>query len=152
NLPDLTSRAVSVLTSGGANEAEVQQYIQRLIDFLFGRADQISSSVLQVGLGVLSGVVSVLSIVVISFYIVAQKSHLYDGLSLMMPKSDYGRVRTVIQKVERKLGLWLRGQLALGLLIGVLTWIGLTILQIPYALPLAVIAALLELIPLIGPI
>lgn len=152
NLPDLTSRAVSVIAGNGVNEQEIQQYMQRLTDFLFGRVDEISSSVVQVGLGVISGVVSVITIVVVSFYMVAEKSRLYDGLALLMPKTEYSRVQQVIQKVELKLGSWLRGQLALGLFIGVLTWIGLTVLQIPYALPLAIIAAVFELIPLVGPI
>ena len=152
NLTNLTSRAVEVVAGSGVNEAEIQQYTQRLLDFVFGRAEQISNSVLQVGLGVLSGVTSVVTIVVISFYIVAQKSELYDGLIYLMPKKSYEQVRLILPKVERKLGLWLRGQLLLGLLIGVLTWIGLTILQIDYALPLAIIAGILELVPLIGPI
>lgn len=152
NLPDLTSRAVGVIVGNGVNEAEIQQYMQRLTDFLFGRADEISSSVVQVGLGVISGVVSVLTLIVISFYIVAEKSHLYDGLALLLPKAEYDRVRQVMQNVEQKLGSWLRGQLSLGLIIGVVTWIGLIALQIPYALPLAIIAAVFELIPLVGPI
>lgn len=152
NLPDLTSRAVQVIAGSGVNEGEIQQYTQRVLDFVFGRAEQISNSVLQVGLGVLTGVASVVTIVVISFYIVAQKSELYDGLIYLMPKKTYDQVRVILPKVERKLGLWLRGQLLLGLVIGVLTWLGLTILRIEYALPLAIIAGVLELVPLVGPI
>lgn len=152
NLPDLTGRAVQVVAGSEINESEIQQYTQKALDFAFGRAEQISNSVLQVGLGVLTGVASVVTIVVISFYIVAQKSELYDGLIYLMPKKTYEQVRVILPKVERKLGLWLRGQLLLGLLIGVLTWLGLTILQIEYALPLAIIAGVLELVPLVGPI
>lgn len=152
NLPDLTSKAVQVVAGNNVNESEVQQYMQRGLDFIFGRAEQISNSVLQVGINVISGVATVITIVVISFYLVAQKNQLYDGLIYLMPKKNYEQVRVILPKVERKLGLWLRGQLILGVLIGFLTWVGLTILQIEYALPLAIIAGILELVPLIGPI
>jgi len=47
--------------------------------------------------------------------------------------------------------LWMQGQLILGFLIGLLTYLALTIFQVPYALILAVIAGCLELIPLFGP-
>ena len=152
NLPDLTSKAVAVVAGSDVNQVEIQRYIQRITDFLFGQAGQISSSVVQVGIGVLTGVASFITIVVVSFYIVAQKSKLYDGLIYLMPEKNYKQVRQILPKVERKLGLWLQGQLLLGLIIGVFTWIGLTLLQIEYALPLAIIAAVLELVPLIGPI
>ncbi len=53
--------------------------------------------------------------------------------------------------IERRLSLWLRGQLTLGLVIAVFSGIGLFILQVPYAFVLALIAGLCELIPMIGP-
>ena len=62
------------------------------------------------------------------------------------------RVRNLTVQIEEKLGGWFRGQLFLSLVIGVLSFIGLSILGISYALPLAVIAGVMEVIPVIGPI
>ena len=62
------------------------------------------------------------------------------------------RVKLLIVKIEEKLGAWLQGQLILSLVIGILSYIGLTLLNIPYALPLAMIAGIMEVIPVIGPI
>jgi predicted PurR-regulated permease PerM len=62
------------------------------------------------------------------------------------------RVKSLIVQIEEKLGSWLRGQLFLSLIIGILSYIGLLVLGIPYALPLAVVAGVLEVIPVIGPI
>jgi predicted PurR-regulated permease PerM len=55
-------------------------------------------------------------------------------------------------KIEMKLGAWVRGEIILMLIVGLTTYIGLTILGVEYALPLAVIAGVLELVPTIGPI
>jgi len=61
-------------------------------------------------------------------------------------------VESLAHKVEVKTGAWVRGQIVLMFLVGFTTYIGLTILGVEFALPLAVIAGLLELIPTIGPI
>jgi predicted PurR-regulated permease PerM len=55
-------------------------------------------------------------------------------------------------KIQNRLGNWLRGQLILSLVIFTLTYIGLSILQIKYALVLAMLAGSFELIPYVGPI
>ena len=58
----------------------------------------------------------------------------------------------LVNKIEGKVGAWVRGQLVLMLLVGVTTYIALLILGVPYALPLAIVAGLLKAIPVIGPI
>jgi predicted PurR-regulated permease PerM len=57
----------------------------------------------------------------------------------------------LFRRIEERLGRWLRGQLFLGLIIAVLTYIGLVSLGVKYALVLALIAGLTELLPAIGP-
>jgi len=61
-------------------------------------------------------------------------------------------IKSLILRVERKLGHWLIGQTVLSVIIGLLTWLLLTYLHVPFALPLAVIAGLLETVPSIGPV
>jgi predicted PurR-regulated permease PerM len=54
--------------------------------------------------------------------------------------------------MEKQLGGWLRGQLLLMVVVGVMVYLGLLALGVEYALPLAVIAGLLEVVPTIGPV
>ena len=67
-------------------------------------------------------------------------------------KEKRERIRELIIDVEYKLGRWLVGQGTVSTVVGVLTWIVLTIFQVPFALPLAVMAALFEVVPNLGPV
>ena len=118
-------------------------------------AEQISSigsNVLQLSVGLFNNIVSLFTIMVISFYLLFERNNLETYLSLFLGKSSGGKIEAIFAKVEERLGAWVRGQLTLILCIGILTYIGLFSLQIPYALPLAIIAGLLEIIPTLGPI
>ena len=61
------------------------------------------------------------------------------------------RVQRFISALEKELGGWVIGQLSLMLIIGIATGIGLYLIGVPYALPLGILAGLLEIIPNIGP-
>ena len=58
----------------------------------------------------------------------------------------------IIVAIERKLGAWVIGQLALAVIVGVITYIGLTLLGVEFALSLSIIAGIFEIVPIIGPI
>ena len=70
----------------------------------------------------------------------------------LLSRRAQGRAEGLIREVEYRLGGWLRGQITLMFLVGLLTYLGLLALGVEYALPLALIAGLLEVIPVIGPI
>jgi predicted PurR-regulated permease PerM len=70
----------------------------------------------------------------------------------LVPKRYQDFVVQLINKIQRKIGKWLKGQLILSLIIGVLSYLGLLILGVKFALVLALIAAIGEFIPYIGPV
>jgi predicted PurR-regulated permease PerM len=153
HLPDIIGRAAQIITGSSLDKAQFQSYSSQAINALTGSAQALSSNVVQVGLGIFSGFISAVTVIVMSFYFILEREQLYKGLELLMPHNDFIRVRNISEKVEHKLGSWLRGQLLLGLIIGVGSWVGLMALGLhQYALPLAILAAIFELIPIIGPI
>ncbi|MCR4305743.1 MAG: AI-2E family transporter [Candidatus Daviesbacteria bacterium] len=111
----------------------------------------ISRNLFSVTLSVFDNLLAIIFLLVITFYLLLEKESLESRISSLF-KSREERVKKSIVKIEEKLGSWLQGQLVLSLLIGILSYIGLTVLNIPYALPLALIAGILEVIPVIGPI
>ncbi|MDE2213124.1 MAG: AI-2E family transporter [Patescibacteria group bacterium] len=98
------------------------------------------------------GIVSFILVVVFSFYFCVQETGVEDFLRIITPVEQHGYVLGLWKRAKDKIGKWMQGQLMLGLIIGVLLFLGLTILQVPYALLLAVLAAIFELIPVFGQI
>jgi predicted PurR-regulated permease PerM len=112
----------------------------------------IGKSALNVTSKIFSGVFSTLTVFVISFYLMFQRKILKKQfMSLLPQKYQNNALKTLIQ-IENKIGLWLRGQLILSFVIGFCVWGGLSLLGLPYALPLGLTAGLLEIVPTIGPI
>jgi predicted PurR-regulated permease PerM len=68
------------------------------------------------------------------------------------PKEHETYVLNLWQRAQKKMGQWLQGQLFLAIVVGVLVYIGLSLLGIRFALLLAIIAGILELVPYIGPV
>jgi len=101
---------------------------------------------------VFGGAFSFLLITVLSFYLAVQERGIENFLRVIIPLKHETYALDLWQRTKRKIGYWLQGQLVLALIIGVLVYLGLTILGIKYALILAVLAAVFELIPIFGPI
>lgn len=91
-------------------------------------------------------------IIVVSFYLAVQEDGVGDFLRVVTPLRFETYILDLWARARRKIGLWLQGQLLLGLLVGVIVYLGLKILGIPYALVLSILAAMFELIPVFGPI
>lgn len=115
-------------------------------------ASGISGGVFQALSTIFGGILSFILVLVISFYLAAQDRGIENFLKLVSPGKSQKYVISLWTRAQTKIGLWLQGQLLLGLIIGVLVYLGLTVIGVPNALLLAVIAGLFELIPIFGPI
>lgn len=104
-----------------------------------------------VGSSVFGGLVSFVFIVVLSFYFSVQENGIAHFLRIITPLEHEAYVIDLWTRSQYKIGKWLQGQLLLGVLIGILVYVGLTLLGVKYALILAFLAAVFELIPIFGP-
>lgn len=98
------------------------------------------------------GLTSFILIIVFSFYFSVQETGVDDFLRVVTPVKEQAYVLHLWKRSQQKIGKWMQGQLMLGLIVGILLYLGLTILGIPNALLLAVLAGLFELIPVFGQI
>ncbi|NQV93187.1 AI-2E family transporter, partial [Candidatus Kaiserbacteria bacterium] len=101
---------------------------------------------------VFGGVLSFVLIIVFSFYFAVQETGIDDFIRIVSPVKYQKDLINLWRRSQVKIGLWMQGQLILAAIVGVLVYLGLTILGVKYALLLAVIAAIFELIPVFGPI
>ncbi len=111
----------------------------------------ISENVVKVTVGIFSNIVNLMTVLVFSFYFILERRHAEKILTDSFGSEVSNRVISVARDVEIRLGAWVRGQLLLMVIVGVLVYVGLTILHVDYALPLAIIAGILEILPMIGP-
>lgn len=103
--------------------------------------------------GAFSAVITFFTFLVITFYMLMERKNLHKHLVFIFGKdAEEGKAENFLSEVDKQIGGWVRGEFTLMVVIGVLTYIGLTLLGIPYALALAIIAGVLELVPNIGPI
>jgi predicted PurR-regulated permease PerM len=84
-------------------------------------------------------------------YMLIDAERLRNLFLLVYPPEVRGERRRMLMRIAKRMSSWLSGQLLLSAIIGVSTFVGLVALRIPYALPLAIVAAVGELIPVIGP-
>jgi len=89
---------------------------------------------------------------VLSFYLTLSKDGVERFIRSILPSDKEEMAVNLYLRTRRKLSRWLSGQIILSLIIGFLTFLGLVILGIDYALVLSLLAAVLELIPYVGPI
>src|SRR3989338_6537606 len=101
---------------------------------------------------VFGGVLSFILIIVLSFYLAVQEYGVTKFLKIVVPLRYEHYVIDLWQRTQKKIGYWMQGQLLLGVIIGILVYLGLTILGIPNAFLLAILAMLFEIIPVFGPI
>ena len=111
----------------------------------------LSKNLFSITLSIFDNLLAIVFLLVLTFYMLLEKDNLESRIASLF-KNKEERVKRSIVKIEEKLGAWMQGQLILSLLVGILSYIGLTIFNIPYALPLAMIAGIMEVVPVIGPI
>ena len=100
----------------------------------------------------LGGLVSILTLLFMTFYMLLEGPQIKSEFLTLFPRERRARVEEVLHHIGLKFGGWVRGQLLLGLIIGVVVGVGTALLGLPYPLLLGLVAGITELIPIVGPI
>ncbi len=93
-----------------------------------------------------------ISVLLISFYLATEKDGIANFLKIIIPDNYEKGVLFVFNNFQKKIRKWVWAQVLLSLSIGFLTFIGLSLLGVPYVLAISVLAAVFEIVPVIGPI
>ena len=105
--------------------------------------------------GVVSGsfafIIGLATVPVLVFYLMKDSTMIVRSLQAPFPAAMRPYVRDFLKIADRTLGAYVRGQLVLGAVVGVIVTLGLLALGIPFAVVLGIVAGLTELVPVIGP-
>ncbi len=134
------------------NELSNFKFTVAELSTLAERVGTSASVLLSIITSTFSGVFTFFTLMVISLYLMLDRHNLYKKVSWFSREPEHLKMaKDFLNSLENQLGGWVRGQVILMSLIGVVTYIGLSLLGVPYALPLAILAGLLEILPNIGP-
>jgi len=143
----------NITSATGFSDAQggVQSFVQTLLSFqsVFSAS---SSGILQLFVTFFGGIFSLIMIIVLSFYFALQDTGVDDFIRLVMPVKYEEYYVDLWKRSQKKIGLWMQGQVLLSVIVGVLVYLGLLIIGIPYALLLSVFTAMAEIIPVFGSI
>lgn len=151
-LPPLISETGRLVTHLPEYLAQAAPFVRENIVSFIQQVGPLGQNVVRVTYSVFSNVISVLSVAVFTFYFLLESKNLREFLDMFLGVAMGEKFVTIVRHAELRLGSWVRGELLLMLIIGLATYLGLTLLGINYALPLAIFAGLLEVVPIIGPI
>ncbi|MDP3998159.1 MAG: AI-2E family transporter [bacterium] len=136
---------------GAANQFFLYQLpIEEIIKSLSSNVNVFGSNIFRYTLGFFGNIITLVSIFVFTFYLLLRWDNLGKLLSAGFASEE--RISRLLNRIEIGLGNWVRGEFLLMVIIGVMSYIGLTLLGVPSALPLAIAAGILEIVPIIGPI
>lgn len=99
-----------------------------------------------------SSALFVITTLFFSFYLLVDEHLIRKSFYRVVSKKQADEIALIVGRVEMRMRAWLWGQFILMVSIGVITFIALSLLQVHYAAPLAVLAGLLEIVPIMGPI
>jgi predicted PurR-regulated permease PerM len=141
--PDTITGAKDVVSTISRN-ASIGDVVKSTKDLI----SSMSGGFMDIFGGAFGGLVNFFFVTIISFYLSITEKGVENFLRIITPIDSEEYIIDLWQRTEHKIGRWVQGQMLLGLIIGVLAYLGLTILGVKYSLVLAILTAFCELVPL----
>ncbi|MEV5326154.1 AI-2E family transporter [Nonomuraea fastidiosa] len=129
-------------------EYQILPQVRTFVTTTLGPA--LASGIMGAGLVVLNGVFTTVTLVVLMLYFLGSLHTIKEYLLKLVPASRRARTRAMAEEILTGIGGYVAGNVLISAIAGVLTWIFLSIIGVQYALALALVVALTDLIPLVG--
>ncbi len=130
---------------------EISNYLSglsNLADVLFSGG----ASFLNIAASIFGNLALILATLILSFYLVVNQAGVEKFLRTILPIIHEEYIIGIYLRARKKLGLWLQGQILLMFIVGFISFLGLQLLGVKYSLVLGILAGLLEIVPIVGPI
>lgn len=148
--PDHPSIFVQLLKPFGVTEEQVNTVRGQVITWVESNAGQITTQVLPFLSALAGAIVDLILVLVLSIYLVIDGPRLVASLRASTPTRQRTRTLFFLETLQRTVGGYIRGELFMAVLLGVLVGVGMFLFGLPYALLLGVLAAFFEFVPILG--
>jgi predicted PurR-regulated permease PerM len=122
------------------------------LEIAYSQFSNVSSLLINQTVNIINDIVLFVTLIFLTFYFLLEEEALRSFLMSILPHKNQISVFNIIHKTNKKTGLWLRGQLVVSTTIGLMTYIGLSIMGVKFPLVLAIISGVTSIVPLAGPI
>lgn len=126
--------------------------VQSLLPQLTNNIPQITTNFFKLAGDVMANLLFIISTLFFTFYFLLDRQFGFGMFEKLFAKDQARIIQHIFLKIEKRMSAWMWGQLLLMVIIGTMTFVGLVLFDVQYALPLAFFAGLLEAVPIIGPI
>src|SRR3954452_20904529 len=124
--------------------------LQKQANQLPGKIGDAAKVLSDIGLGLVNSIFALVNILILSVFIVARGREWTDAARRLRPEAERERMRRILDHTSAAVGGYVQGALTIGVIAGIQSFIVMEILGVPFAAPLAVLADLASLIPLVG--
>lgn len=151
-IPDLVEQSTILIKNLPMALKNIDILGLNFVDFSsqFKILENLPENITSLVVAIFSNVLSIFIFFVITFYLLLERKNFDKYLKNIFGQKSLKAIN-VFNQLEKRLSMWVGAQLMLMLIIGILSYFGYVIIGVNFALPLAIIAAILELVPNIGP-
>jgi predicted PurR-regulated permease PerM len=132
------------------NRYDITPTLQREAKKLPARFGDAASTLQDLVVGLVNAVITIVTVLVMTFFLLLDGKRLFEWVIRELGPARGPRVRVIAEDVYESVGGYVTGNLALSFIAGLTTYLMLTVLGVPFAVPLAVLMSFLDLIPLVG--
>ncbi|MBM2811319.1 MAG: hypothetical protein HW416_2078 [Chloroflexi bacterium] len=156
NLPRYFQQAQAAITELESRYPDLPHQVAglQMQDLVSGAAGLLSQAPMLVGFatGALGWLLRAVLTLVLALYLTVDGERIRRYVIEFLPLDRHEQATRVSQRIGSRLGAWARGEIVLGVIVGTMTGVGAMLIGLPYAGTLALVAAVGELVPNLGPV
>jgi predicted PurR-regulated permease PerM len=148
--PEIIDQVRPFLTN--VQSEQINSLLDNASQGLAGSAKTVSTNIWQAVAGVFGGIAALVTALVLAFYILLEEKAARLFFHNVLPPNRYDAVYQTIRKISEQMGSWIRGQVTVMAIVGLLNVLCYWAIGVPSPLPLGIWSGLLELVPYVGPV
>lgn len=129
----------------------VRHALEDSLDNLENRLGEQLARIPEITIDAARGMFNFVLVLMMTFYFLKDFSLVRDSIYMMIPRKNRSQARKILHEIDYSLGKYIRGQLILALIVAIATYLSLLLLGVDFALILAILAGVTNVIPYFGP-